>query len=544
MSYINIVYASIFFALLAGIFVLLKFQLRRKKIRHFRRNWGELPEYRLNIETARIYSKMKDTKPDKPGYSIDERTWQDLDMNEIFVLINRTISPIGGQLLFHLLKTPVADVRILAEREKLIALFSKDQSFRENIQIALLKLQTKNVGYLARLLWTPLPQPPFYAKLLPVLSFMSAAGLLGIFIHLWPWWIIIFIFSFNLFIRHFVKRKIDDAIISFQQLEKMLHVADLLTARKFERLRALHGELKRNLKKTRKLRKKIISLQLQDGFGLSDYINIFFLLDVTAFYLALNEIKKNLPALQKILEIVGSIDAMISIASFRRQFSRFCIPQFSADRGEFFVEDIYHPLLENPVDNTFHFEAKNILITGSNMSGKTTFLKTMGINAIFAQTLNMAMAKKYKAPALRVKSSISKSDNLMTGKSYYLSEVESILRLIKAAEDGKTYLLLIDEIFRGTNSVERSAASIEVLDYLAQNDDFILVATHDLDLTQILQKIYENYHFRETMQKTGLHFDYKIKPGRSATKNAIALLEYTGFPQAIVAGANRRLSNT
>lgn len=538
----NIILSFTLFILLGGFFALIKSRQRKKNRQRLQDNWGKISEYKLDIEIAQIYSEITGAKTNLSGHKIDGRSWQDLDMNEIFALVNRTITPIGGQLLFHLLKAPVADVRILAEREKLIALFSEDQTLRENIQLALLKLQTKNVGYLARLLWTPLPLPPLYAKLLPYLSFMSAAVLLCILIYSWPWWILIFIFALNLFIRYFIKNKINDAIISFQQLEKMLHVADLLSARKYDRIEEIHGELTHNLKKTRKLRKKIISLQLQDSFGLSDYINIFFLLDVTAFYLALSEIRKNLSVLRRILEIVGSLDAMISIASFRRQFPLFCIPQFSTDRGEFFVEDIYHPLLENPVDNTFRFEKKNILITGSNMSGKTTFLKTMGINAIFAQTLNMAMAKTYKAPVLRVKSSISRGDNLTSGKSYYLSEVESILRLIKAAEDEETCLLLIDEIFRGTNSVERSAASIEVLDYLAQNDDFTLVATHDLDLTQTLEKRYENYHFREAMRETGLHFDYKIRPGRSATKNAIALLEYVGFPQAIVAGANRRLS--
>ena len=175
------------------------------------------------------------------------------------------------------------------------------------------------------------------------------------------------------------------------------------------------------------------------------------------------------------------------------------------------------------------------------MAGKTTFLKTMGLNAILGQTFNMCMAETFKTPILKVISSIQRSDNILSGKSFYFAEVESILRIIKASENDYTHLFLIDEIFRGTNSVERVAASIEVLKYLANRKDFAMIATHDLQLSNTLKDCYENFHFREEMSGDGLQFDYKLHRGPSTTRNAISLLDFVGYPKSIVKGAFDRI---
>ena len=102
--------------------------------------------------------------------------------------------------------------------------------------------------------------------------------------------------------------------------------------------------------------------------------------------------------------------------------------------------------------------------------------------------------------------------------------------------------MLIDEIFRGTNSVERTAASVEVLRFLDNQKDFVVVATHDLQLTEFLNERYRNFHFRETMTEEGLSFDYKLHEGKTSSRNAIALLKYVGYPQSIVDGANLHIS--
>ena len=205
--------------------------------------------------------------------------------------------------------------------------------------------------------------------------------------------------------------------------------------------------------------------------------------------------------------------------------------------------NLYNPLLNEPVPISFEFKSKNIIITGSNMAGKTTFLKTLGVNAILSQTINTSLAKIYMAPFIKVISSIGRTDDLVSGKSYYLAEVESILRLIRASKLEVIHLFILDEIFRGTNSTERLAASIEVLKYLANNKDYIFVATHDLKLSEMLNHEYANYHFQEEVCEKGLKFDYKLHSGPSTTRNAISLLDYVGYPKIIIENANNRIRN-
>ncbi len=238
------------------------------------------------------------------------------------------------------------------------------------------------------------------------------------------------------------------------------------------------------------------------------------------------------------------MDALISVVSFRKDFSRYCQPLFHENTSDFIVNDIYNPLLKDPISNSFKFENKNLIITGSNMSGKTTFLRTIGVNAVLAQTINTALAEKYRAPFFKVISSIGRDDDIVEGKSYYLAEVESILRLLNASESDTIHLFILDEIFRGTNSVERFAASIEVLNYLANDKDFNLVATHDLQLCEKLNNKYKNFHFQENVCDDGLSFDYKIHPGISTSRNAIALLKYVGYPKSIVENAYNRINMT
>ena len=332
-----------------------------------------------------------------------------------------------------------------------------------------------------------------------------------------------------------------DGFLSWlQYLGALINVADNLRALPFPELSGVQNTLKQNLKNTLSISSKLFALSKQDV--LFEYIKIYFLLDISGFYSALGNIKEHLHELRKLFEMVGYLDSLISVASFRLQYQHFCQPVFEEDT--YSVEDIYNPLLEKPVSNSFPFAVKNIIITGSNMAGKTTFLKTLGVNAILAQTINMSIAKRYQTPFIKVISSIGRSDNLISGKSYYLAEVESILKLIQASESDTVHLFIIDEIFRGTNSVERLAASIEVLKYLVNGKDYTLIATHDLQLTELLDGNHRNFHFREDVSEEGLSFDYKLHSGSSKTRNAIALLEYAGYPKTIVENATKRITNS
>jgi len=535
----------LFFFVAVFIFLLsvaLAIYLNKKRlIKKIDERWGKFHVSYYDLETSKLYTRFNTQRDFKDIYTVDDETWKDLNLDELFEVMNRAITPIGSQILYDMLKHPRTSNGELNKREKLLDLFSQNISLRRNIQISLLGLAKVPAKHLAYSLWHPIPEKPKYSFVFYLLSALSvwfaALSVIGM-IH---WGFMILMYMVNIIVYRFYEKKLNEFVVSFQFLSELIGKSHKIASLLPNELNELRNELKNELKQTKSISKKVYSLQLDASNNpLVAVYNSYTLAPITGFISAVDSLKKNINSLQRIFEIVGYLDALVAVASYRKQFPNYCQPVLSSEK-DFCVKNIIHPLVVNPVPNDFTFDTKCLLITGSNMSGKSTFLKTLGINALLAQTFNMCFAEKYEAPFLRVISSIERSDDLINGKSYYMSEVESILRIVNSSKTESVYLFLIDEIFRGTNSVERTAASIEVLRFLNNQKDFVIVATHDLQLTDILSTSYQNFHFRETMTDTGLSFDYKLHPDKSSSKNAIALLKFVGYPQEIVDEANRHI---
>ena len=150
-----------------------------------------------------------------------------------------------------------------------------------------------------------------------------------------------------------------------------------------------------------------------------------------------------------------------------------------------------------------------------------------------AQTVGTCTAKKYVACPVRLLTSIGRADNVVEGKSYYLEEALGVLRILEAINEEMVTLVIFDELYRGTNSEERLFAAHRVLEYLVSRNALVFVATHDLELTNLLADTYTCLHFSERVGQLGLEFDYTLKKGPATSKNAIALLRYLGYPEEI-----------
>jgi DNA mismatch repair ATPase MutS len=236
---------------------------------------------------------------------------------------------------------------------------------------------------------------------------------------------------------------------------------------------------------------------------------------------------------------VGNIDASISIASLRAGKEKTCRPTLVLPKKELVVKGMYHPLIENCVANDLTLRGKSILITGSNMSGKSTFLRTLTINSILAQTIYTCFADEFTAPVLKQFSSIRIDDNLFDGKSYYFQEVSIMGLLLKEATSSDQNLFVLDEVFKGTNTIERIAAAKAILSYLNRNDNLVIVSTHDIELADMLDHEYDLYHFTETVENDELHFDHRIKAGQLKTRNAIRILELSNYPTEVTSEARQ-----
>ena len=272
-----------------------------------------------------------------------------------------------------------------------------------------------------------------------------------------------------------------------------------------------------------------------------DYIRILFHIDLMKVCDMVNELKKHENELADIYNITGYIDSMVSIASFRAGTGSWCVPvlKYTDSMKNITMEftDLYHPLIENPVKNSIKTE-KSILITGSNASGKSVFIKTVAINAIFAQTIHTVLAESYSSCFFRVYSSMALRDDIFSNESYYIVEIKSLKRILdKAEEQGVPVLCFIDEVLRGTNTLERIASSSQILKQLATLKSLCFAATHDLELAKILVNYFDNYHFEETVKENDVIFDYKLRKGNTKTRNAIKLLNMIGYDKTLTSRA-------
>jgi DNA mismatch repair ATPase MutS len=300
-------------------------------------------------------------------------------------------------------------------------------------------------------------------------------------------------------------------------------------------------QLRSALEKVSSIVPKTALLSLGENNALYEYLNILFLIEVRAFHSYLRLLDKYENQLRDIFETIGFLDAMLAVASYKAGSIESVEPVLTDSTAFLDIENVAHPLLEKPVPNSVSLRKGGMLITGSNMSGKTTFLKTIGVNMLFAQTLHFCLAKRFSSSFFNTLTLIGRKDNIIEGKSYYLDEILTLLRIIQASRQEVPCLCLIDELFRGTNSVERISASTEVLLYLANLNGLVFASTHDLELTRLVADAYVNYHFQEEIGKHGLIFSYQLRQGPSETRNAIKLLHHVGYPETITAAAEQRI---
>ena len=198
-------------------------------------------------------------------------------------------------------------------------------------------------------------------------------------------------------------------------------------------------------------------------------MNTILLFDANAAYFGGRELRERSAELLRVIDAVGEIDAAASIASFRAGTEGWTRPVRLAPRAAVTLDDVRHVLVPHAVPNSIALAPPHgVIITGSNMSGKSTFLRTVGATMVMAQTVNTCLASRYEAPPFMVRSCIGRNDNLVAGKSYYIVEVESVLGLVRASETTVAHLFLFDELFRGTNAVERIAAGEAVLVQIAK----------------------------------------------------------------------------
>lgn len=510
-------------------------------------SWGNLPKREYDYgELEHIAKYFQATKQEE--FTIDDITWNDLDMDSVFCMMNQCRSSSGDDYLYKLLRTPLTSKKELEERNRIISFFQRNEKTRIAYQMELSK-----VGHSKK--FALIDYVNNITKLLPDSN-------LDNYMHLFLYVVVIFaiiaqpasgilvaigVLIYNIYTYYKKKTEIEPYYVSVGAIVHLVSCAQGLLKLNVPELKDYTENLKQAVNVLSSVKGNAKFLGSTDKFSgnmgsmMMDYLNMFFRIDLIMFNRLLAKVQKHKKEMLILMDEIGRLDAYISIASFRELMPFYCESELEESK-EGFVEakDMYHPLLSEPVANSI-YEHHPVLLTGSNASGKSTFLKTVAINALLSQTCGMALAKEYRSCFFRIYSSMALKDNIQGSESYFIVEIKSLKRILDAVNQDKTPVLcFVDEVLRGTNTVERIAASSRILQSFADSGVMCFAATHDIELTTILKDCYSNYHFQEEVTEDEVKFDYKLYAGPATTRNAIKLLNVIGYDKNIIKGAEQR----
>lgn len=520
-----------------------------KKLRsRLLREWGKLDqsEYtpeKLDAISAFYYSHVAQG-------DIDDITWNDLEMNLVYQQVNHTQSAMGQEYLYRLLRKPELSREELEERERLIVFFQEREQERLEVQIKLAtigKMGKYSVyTYLSNV--RQLKEENSFFHIMQMLALFVSGGLCFV----WPAQvalIFICVAVYNMLTYYRRKAEMEQYYQLFAYIVKTVHFAKDVAALNIPELENYFVLLREKARKFDKFCRGsslVVGGNMQGDLldALMDYVRLLTHIDIIKFQSMSREVVHLENELMEMYETIGFLDSMISVASYRELMGQYCIPELeyqgsSSQKLQLSAVELYHPLVSDPVKNTIHAE-RSILLTGSNASGKSTFIKTVAINAILAQTIHTVLADQYSANYFRLYSSMALRDDIMSSESYYIVEIKSLKRIVdEAAKEGPPVLCFIDEVLRGTNTVERIASSSQILAMLAQSHAMCFAATHDIELTGMLEAMYDNYHFEEQVEGDDVIFDYRLRQGKAMTRNAIKLLGMIGYREDIIEKAER-----
>lgn len=495
------------------------------------------PEGFANLDGYYRHHKSED--------SIDDITWNDLNMDDIYRQMNYCKTSAGDEYLYYLLRSPYVKEQDWTEFEEKTEYYRTHPKERLQLQLILHKMgftgKYSIYDYLENL--DTLGKRSSAKDILCVAAF--ALAIVICFFNIgWGLTLIFVVLLYNLITYFKSKAEIDPYITSFRYIFRILREIEEIKKCKHEVITDEVEQLTKLYHKFDRFTRfsyLIMSPGRMSGdmmeMGL-DYIRMFLHLDIIKFNSMLKEVNKYRSEINEMLTLIGKMDVVLSVGEYRTYLGIYCLPSYQKDTYE--AKALYHPLLSDPVKNDVAVK-RSVLITGSNASGKSTFLKTVAVNAILAQSIHTVCADSFSADYFRVFSSITLKDNIFEGDSYYMTEIKSIKRILDASKEEKAPVLsFVDEVLRGTNTTERIAASGIILQQLAESRGFCFAATHDLELTEILKHYYDNVHFEEKVEGGDIVFPYRLQTGPATTRNAIALLKIMGYDNAITQKAQNQ----
>ncbi|MFS9043334.1 hypothetical protein QM919_02360 [Streptococcus rubneri] len=462
---------------------------------------------------------------------VDDQTWYDLALHKVFDQLNYTQSSIGAEALYQKMRLltfqPDDSLRELEE------FFERQPDLRLRVQVIMNQLGKKNHNMARSIVANPGNQDSrIYLSLYIFLACLPVLSLFFLpFFKIQAFSVLIASVTFNIIFSSIRNWSNKTRLDQVSYLVRIFASAEKLSRLALPKQEALKQAVQ-PFKKT-----KVISSILQSPTGNSEmeiiliYLNFLFLIPQIAQIYIYQQVRAHQKEAQETINLLGELEVAISLLRHKRDGKLVCHPCFKQDGG-IKGKGIYHPLLADPVANDVSFE-KNMVISGDNASGKSTYLKMVAINCILAQGLGFAYGESLELSYGHVMTSMDVSDDIEVGDSYFITESKTILRMIENLKKPGFHYFFIDELFKGTNTIERIGAGLGIVRWLSGRNCLYMISSHDIELVVASGAVNDNYHFDSRYVDGKIVFDYHIKQGAAVTKNAVNTLKSLHFPSEI-----------
>ncbi|MGI5949013.1 MutS-related protein [Peptoniphilus sp.] len=491
-------------------------------------DFGKVHSNKFKGKIDGIYKKL--------GGNLTEITYEDLNFDKVIEKMNHSVSRLGLEYFYYKIRNINLDSDELLKDIRNRNSYKDKESLLQKIQFIF-----QGVGYfkddVLGLLDDDTDVDGELVAAAKIFSFTAIYIIISIFIfQKLAFFVAVVLLAGNTYIYKEFNKKTMGKLNALLKLRNMIFAAEKLTRYKDEVFFEELDEIERLLREIAPLKKSLKSFGFLSGNPEFDwaetYKNILFLTEARQFTSSQKYFKSHGDKVFRLYYLMGKIDAEIGMISVIKAYDA----KDATFGDRIYGKKLYNPLLKSAVPNDLDL-SKSILLTGSNASGKSTYLRTCGINAVFALTFGIFFGESFEIEPIIISSAIDISDSLSENLSYFMAESKAIVEMIN---QDKKQLILLDEIFRGTNTIDRISAASSTLRYL-ESGNYVIAATHDIELTILLEDIFANKHFEEKIEDGDIKFDYLLKDGAAKTRNAIAILENLNYPKKVTEEA-RKLS--
>ena len=469
----------------------------------------------------------------------------------LFGVLNRCSTYVGRHRLSHWLTHPVTAPVRLRERQRAVRTLHENKDALHALlgSSAILRDSGEEIGNFVKAVRAATPLSD-RVRTAPLRAWSVVGPVcIVLLIHNVNWWLpLAVVFAINLVLMSSFQKEVSRCLRPWTVLDRAVSrlsfvcrqgVAHLPANPQLDRIRACFRAALARPALPRLSRRLSLLTWGTDGLLHTLVINPLTFWNLHAVCLLQQSYLDHRDELLEAVEAIGELEALLSLASFGWSLPEYCYPEVTDEGLALAITEGAHPLLprDEVVCNGLELDANRrlLIITGSNMSGKSTFLRMVGVNALLAQVGAAVPAKSMRIRPMRLMTDLRIRDDLSRKESYYLAEVRQIHRMLSEESDRVPILGLVDEPFRGTNTEERLAASMGVLDSLLKGDGLFLVATHDAELTRVADGVRAvNCHFAEKLDEREIVFDYRMRDGAAKTRNAIRVLEQEGYPESVL----------